>query len=111
MKVATSSSPIAAALIERTIFLIPGYKVILDADLAVLYRVELKALNQAVKRNRERFPRDFMFRLAPAEAARLRSQIVTLRLDAGSIGSTCPTSSPSREWRSPASSRTVAPSR
>ena len=49
----------------------------LDEDLALLYEVEVKALNQAVKRNRTRFPMDFMFRLSPHEANSLRSQIVT----------------------------------
>lgn len=49
----------------------------LDEHLASLYEVEVKALNQAVKRNIERFPEDFMFRLAPEETSRLRSQIVT----------------------------------
>lgn len=50
----------------------------LDADLAALYGVEIKALNQAVRRNRDRFPGDFMFQLTAAEAGSLRSQIVTL---------------------------------
>jgi ORF6N domain len=49
----------------------------LDSDLAALYQVEVKALNQAVKRNRERFPADFMFRLTSEETASLRSQFVT----------------------------------
>ena len=63
-------------LIESRIFLIRGHKVILDVDLATLYEVETRALNQAVKRNRERFPEDFMFQLTTAEADALRSQIV-----------------------------------
>lgn len=50
----------------------------LDTELARLYAVEVKALNQAVKRNAERFPVDFMFQLTRGEAAALRSQIVTL---------------------------------
>jgi hypothetical protein len=54
-----------------------GEKVLFDADLAVLYGVTTKALNQAVKRNRRRFPEDFMFRLPPDEWERMRSQIVT----------------------------------
>jgi hypothetical protein len=54
-----------------------GEKVMLDSDLAALYSVPLKALNQAVKRNLERFPPDFMFQLTPDEAFGLRSQIVT----------------------------------
>lgn len=52
-------------------------KVLLDGDLAVLYDVPTKALNQAVKRNAERFPADFMFQLTPDEWAAMRSRIVT----------------------------------
>jgi hypothetical protein len=51
---------------------------LLDHDLAALYQVEVKALNQAVKRNAVRFPEDFMFQLTVQELAALRSQIVTL---------------------------------
>lgn len=54
-----------------------GQKVMLDFDLAKLYQVETKALNQAVKRNIERFPADFMFRLTAEEVLNMRSQIVT----------------------------------
>lgn len=54
-----------------------GEKVLLDADLAELYGVPTKVLNQAVKRNRERFPCDFMFQLSAEEADDMRSQIVT----------------------------------
>jgi hypothetical protein len=53
--------------IESRIFVIRGQKVMLDADLAELYGVEIRALNQAVKRNLERFPDDFMFQLAVDE--------------------------------------------
>jgi hypothetical protein len=60
------------------IHVIRGHKVMLDADLAALYGVETKALNQAVKRNIARFPSDFMFRLTAEEAAASRSQLVTL---------------------------------
>ncbi len=55
-----------------------GHKVILDRDLAELYGVSTKALNQAVKRNNERFPDEFLFRLTQEEVNSLRSQIVTL---------------------------------
>ena len=55
----------------------------LDADLAVLYQVDVRALNQAVKRNRERFPSDFMFQLNAQEAESLRSQSVTLNTGRG----------------------------
>ena len=65
--------------IERTILRLRGHNVMLDADLAALYQVEVKVLNQAVKRNRERFPLDFMFQLTAEEAESLRSQIVTLK--------------------------------
>jgi len=58
------------------IYLVRGEKVLLDADLAGLYGVTTKALNQAVKRNVERFPGDFMFQLSLEEWAGLRSQIV-----------------------------------
>src|SRR4051812_42467028 len=53
-----------------------GEKVLFDADLALLYGVTTKALNQAVKRNRRRFPEDFMFRLPPGDWERIRSQNV-----------------------------------
>ncbi len=58
---------IPAARIERRILLLRGEKVMLDSDLAELYGVEARVLNQAVKRNIERFPEDFMFRLSPEE--------------------------------------------
>ena len=67
-------------IIESKIFLIRGRKVMLDRDLSVLYGVETKAINQAVKRNFQRFPDDFMFRLSAEEARLLsRSQFVTLK--------------------------------
>ncbi|MBI2947383.1 MAG: ORF6N domain-containing protein [Verrucomicrobia bacterium] len=64
------------SLIERQIYFIRGQKVMLDVDLAFLYGVETRVLNQAVRRNLERFPADFMFRLEAEEARRMRSQIV-----------------------------------
>jgi hypothetical protein len=63
--------------IQSKIFEIRNHKVMLDFDLAALYEVETKALNQAVKRNLERFPADFMFRLTEKEFLHLRSQFVT----------------------------------
>lgn len=63
--------------IIRRIYIIREQKVMLDFDLASLYEVETKALNQAVKRNSERFPEDFMFRLTPKEWQYIRSQNVT----------------------------------
>jgi len=72
------SSLIPAETIERTIYLIRRQKVMLDADLALLYQVTTKALNQAVRRNRDRFPDDFMFQLTTKELEELnRSQVVT----------------------------------
>ncbi len=63
--------------IEKAIYLIRGEKVMLDRDLALLYEVETKVLNRAVKRNLQRFPSDFMFQLTAEEADRLRRQIGT----------------------------------
>jgi hypothetical protein len=64
-------------LIERRIFLIRRHKVMLSIDLAELYNVKPKVLTQAVKRNIERFPSDFMFQLTNREFANLKSQFVT----------------------------------
>jgi hypothetical protein len=64
-------------VIERSIYLIRGKKVMFDRDLASLYGVETKALNRAVKRNLNRFPEDFMFQLTPEENKALRCQIGT----------------------------------
>ncbi|MCR4303074.1 MAG: ORF6N domain-containing protein [Gallionella sp.] len=69
--------------IETKILTIRGQKVMLDADLAELYGVEIRALNQAVKRNAERFPEDFMFQMTAEEYESLRSQIVTLKAGRG----------------------------
>jgi len=69
--------------IERSILLIRGRKVMLDADLAVLYEVEVRVLNQAVQRNLDRFPEDFMFRLTSEEYNFLRSQSVILNAGRG----------------------------
>jgi hypothetical protein len=69
--------------IEPLIRTIRGQKVMLDSDLAILYGVPTKRLNEQVRRNRERFPDDFMFRLAAAEAESLRSQFATLKAGRG----------------------------
>ena len=66
-------------IIQSKIYEIRGCRVMLDSDLAALYQVETKALKQAVKRNIERFPSDFMFELTKEEVECLRSQIVTLK--------------------------------
>ena len=62
--------------IQDMIYEIRGYKVMLDRDLAELYKVELRSLNQAIKRNKDRFPSDFMFQLTQKEWDILRSQFV-----------------------------------
>jgi len=64
--------------LESLILTLRQQKVILDADLAGLYGVPTKRLNEAVKRNGERFPADFMFQLTTAESGILRSQVATL---------------------------------
>ena len=63
--------------VAQLVLFIRGEKVLLDADLAMLYGVTTKALNQAVKRNSQRFPSDFMFQLTKAEHDNMRSRIVT----------------------------------
>ena len=68
---------LSVVAVEQRIFIIRGQRVILDADLALLYAVDTKRLNEQVKRNRERFPADFMFQLTAEELELLRSQIAT----------------------------------
>ena len=62
---------------------IRGHRVILDADLAFTYGVDTKMLNRAVKRNAQRFPEEFVFKLTPEEVAALRRQIGTLKSGRG----------------------------
>jgi len=69
--------------IHQRILTLRGHRVMLDSDLAVLYGVPTKVFNQAVQRNTDRFPEDFMFQLSRAEANSLRSQIVTLKTERG----------------------------
>jgi hypothetical protein len=69
--------------IKRTIVRLRGHNVMLDVDLAALYKVDVRVLNQAVKRSRERFPADFMFQLTAQERESLRSQIVILNTGRG----------------------------
>lgn len=71
------TSPVATERIERAILVLRGHKVLLDSDLADLYEVPTKVLLQAVKRNLERFPADFMFVMNNQEVSALRSQSVT----------------------------------
>ena len=63
--------------IESFIITLRGERVIVDSDLAKIYGVTTRVLNQAVKRNREKFPEDFMFKLSREEFENLKSQIVT----------------------------------
>ncbi|HEX4104572.1 MAG TPA: ORF6N domain-containing protein [Candidatus Paceibacterota bacterium] len=73
---------IITAEIERKIFFLRGHRVMLDRDLAALYGVSVKRLSEQVKRNRERFPPDFIFKLTKEETRALlvsRSQIATLK--------------------------------
>jgi hypothetical protein len=74
---------VPAERIEHAILVLRGQKVMLDSELAALYEVPVKALNQAVKRNLDRFPEDFMFRLNQEEATSLRSQSVTSKAGRG----------------------------
>jgi len=75
--------PVPAERIEQTILVIRGHRVMLDTELAKLYGVATKVLNQAVKRNRTRFHMDFMFQLTAEEGTSLRSHIVTLKPSRG----------------------------
>ena len=74
---AKGKNVVPAARIERAILMVRGEKVLLDQDLAELYGVETKVLVQAMKRNIDRFPEDFMFQLSAEEFSDLKSQIVT----------------------------------
>ena len=76
---AKQTALIAPDMIENKILFIRGKKVMLDRDLAKIYEVETKVFNQAVKRNLERFPSDFMFQLTRKETNFLRSHFVTLK--------------------------------
>jgi hypothetical protein len=74
---ATAVKLVPAEFIERKIYVIRGQKVMLDSTLAAMYQVPTKVLNQAVRRNFDRFPRDFMFQMSDAELKDWRSQSVT----------------------------------
>jgi hypothetical protein len=75
-----TSKIVSVKAIAQVIYLVRGQRVLFDRDLAALYGVETRVLNQAVKRNANRFPEDFMFRLSRQEIARI-SQSVTSSLD------------------------------
>lgn len=84
----TESTLIPIERVEQAIYLIRGHKVMLDRDLAGLYGVETKALNQAVKRNADRFPTDFVFRLSAEE----KNELVTIcdRFNTMKHSTSCP---------------------
>ena len=82
-KSSPSERTVAPRPIESLIHVIRGQKVMVDADLANLYGVPTGALNQAVRRNMERFPEDFAFRLSKAELEHWKSQIVRARISLG----------------------------
>jgi phage regulator Rha-like protein len=79
----TKAAIVLAKKVDSKIVVLRDQKVILDADLAALYGVSVKQLNQQIKRNSKRFPSDFIFRLSELEYANLRSQIVTSSLSHG----------------------------
>jgi hypothetical protein len=82
-KTAQRAEVISLDVIERRIIELRGHRVMLDRDLATLYGVETRTLNQAVKRNLDRFPADFMFRVTPKEAARVPSRSQSVILNRG----------------------------
>ena len=75
--------PLREEYISQRILTIRGYRVMLDADLASLYDIPTKAFNQAIQRNMDRFPEDFMFQLTEEEFTALRSQFVTSKIGRG----------------------------
>src|SRR5688572_2722819 len=79
----TSSLSVLVKVVERRIYLIRGHKVMIDEDLAELYGEPTKRLNEQVRRNRKRFPKDFMFQLTTIEAEALRSQNATSKTGRG----------------------------
>jgi phage regulator Rha-like protein len=78
-----SSNKLTTDQLGRLIYEIRGERVMLDSDLASIYGVETKALNRAIKRNRDRFPKDFVFQLTQDESELLRYQIGTLKTGRG----------------------------
>jgi hypothetical protein len=83
MRATGTEATVSAERISAAIHVACGQKVMIDRDLATLYGVSVKALNQAVRRNLDRFPDDFMFQLTWEEARSLRSQTVTLKPERG----------------------------
>ena len=96
-----SSNKLTTDQLGRLIYEIHGERVMLDSDLASIYGVETNALNRAVKRNRHRFPKDFVFQLTQDESELLRRQIGTLKNGRGQHRKYLPWVSPStvRSWQ------------
>jgi hypothetical protein len=80
---ALASAPLAVEAIAARIQFVRGQKVLLDADLAALYGVQTRRLNEQVRRNVDRFPADFMFQITTEEWSALRSQFATLKTGRG----------------------------
>lgn len=93
----TTKALTAPRSLENLIHVIRGQKIMLDADLASLYGVPTKRLNEAVRRNLSRFPESFMFQLSEGEAQSLRSQIATSNEGRGGRRY-CRSPSPGTEW-------------
>jgi hypothetical protein len=98
------SLSVSVQLVERRIYLIRGQKVMIDFNLAELYGVPAKRLNERVSRNMKRFPKDFMFRLTQDKANVLRSQFVISNISQSNLRSQIATSS----LRSPAIAKSVS---
>ena len=99
---------VSPAQVANRIHVVRGHKVVIDSDLAALYGVETRRLNEQVRRNAERFPADFMFQMSAEETAALMSQFATSNARRG--GRRKPTfASPSTSlpWRPPSSIRRV----
>ena len=94
----TQKSLIPVERIERSILLIRGHKVMLDSDLAELYGVTTGRLNEAVKRNINRFPNDFMFQLTRKEFDNLKSQFAIANFQVGRPPDNHPMFSQNRAW-------------
>lgn len=83
LEMAVIKAIVTAETLERKIYLIHGFKVMIDNDLAELYGVTTKRFNEQVRRNANRFPKDFMFQLSPNEFESLRSHFATLKQGRG----------------------------
>src|SRR5438105_11806746 len=93
LRIRSPMSDLELSEIERRIYSIRGVRVILDADLAVLYGVSTKRLNEQFRRNRKRFPDDFAFQLTAEETTALRSQFATASRKSSILRSQSATSS------------------